>query len=101
MEHRLNFSLPHLAVLTLIKKLLVLLADHQKAGEIGRASHRILVSPIILSGGSSLTLLADLTGVGISETIKGIQDAGVIACAKHFIGNEQVYYPNGQQILGV
>jgi hypothetical protein len=32
----------------------------------------------------------DLTGVGIAETIKGIQDAGVIACAKHYIGNEQV-----------
>jgi beta-glucosidase len=30
-----------------------------------------------------------LTGVGISETTKGIQDAGVIACAKHYIGNEQ------------
>lgn len=42
--------------------------------------------------GVSLTLLADLTGVGIAETIKGIQDAGIIACAKHFIGNEQVRY---------
>lgn len=31
-----------------------------------------------------------LTGIGIAETIKGIQDAGIIACAKHFIGNEQV-----------
>lgn len=30
-----------------------------------------------------------LTGVGMAETIKGIQDAGVIATAKHFIGNEQ------------
>ena len=30
-----------------------------------------------------------LTGIGIAETIKGIQDAGVIACAKHFIGNER------------
>jgi beta-glucosidase len=30
-----------------------------------------------------------LTGVSIAETIKGIQDAGVIACAKHYIGNEQ------------
>lgn len=30
-----------------------------------------------------------LTGVAMSETIKGIQDAGVIACAKHYIGNEQ------------
>jgi beta-glucosidase-like glycosyl hydrolase len=38
-------------------------------------------------------LFVDLTGVGIAETIKGIQDAGVIACAKHFIGNEQVSHP--------
>ncbi len=30
-----------------------------------------------------------LTGVGMSETVKGIQDAGVVACAKHFILNEQ------------
>lgn len=30
-----------------------------------------------------------LTGVGMAETIKGIQDAGVIATAKHYIGNEQ------------
>jgi beta-glucosidase len=30
-----------------------------------------------------------LTGVAIAETIQGIQQAGVIACAKHFIGNEQ------------
>jgi beta-glucosidase-like glycosyl hydrolase len=42
---------------------------------------------------ASLTLLADLTGVGIAQTIMGIQDAGVIACAKHFIGNEQVSHP--------
>ncbi|KAK0630878.1 glycosyl hydrolase family 3 N terminal domain-containing protein [Bombardia bombarda] len=33
-----------------------------------------------------------LTGVGIAETIKGIQDAGTIACAKHFIGNEQEHF---------
>jgi beta-glucosidase len=31
-----------------------------------------------------------LAGVGMAQTIKGIQDAGVIACAKHFIGYEQV-----------
>ncbi|KAL5115173.1 hypothetical protein ACEQ8H_006927 [Pleosporales sp. CAS-2024a] len=30
-----------------------------------------------------------LTGVAMEETITGIQDAGVQACAKHWIGNEQ------------
>jgi beta-glucosidase len=30
-----------------------------------------------------------LTGVGMAQTIKGMQDGGVVACAKHFIGNEQ------------
>lgn len=33
-----------------------------------------------------------LTGIAIGETIKGIQDAGVIACAKHYIGNEQEHF---------
>lgn len=33
-----------------------------------------------------------LTGVAMKETIEGIQDAGVIACAKHFIMNEQERY---------
>ncbi|KAI1173955.1 glycoside hydrolase family 3 protein [Nemania sp. FL0916] len=33
-----------------------------------------------------------LTGVAIGETIKGIQDAGVVACAKHFILNEQEHF---------
>jgi beta-glucosidase-like glycosyl hydrolase len=30
-----------------------------------------------------------LTGIGISQTIEGMQGVGIIACAKHFIGNEQ------------
>ncbi|KAH8902502.1 glycoside hydrolase family 3 protein [Coniochaeta sp. PMI_546] len=33
-----------------------------------------------------------LTGIGMAQTIKGIQDAGVIACAKHFIANEQEHF---------
>ncbi|KAI5926455.1 glycoside hydrolase family 3 protein [Camillea tinctor] len=33
-----------------------------------------------------------LTGIGMAETIKGIQDAGVIACAKHYILNEQEHF---------
>lgn len=30
-----------------------------------------------------------LSGVAMANTISGMQDAGVQACAKHFIGNEQ------------
>lgn len=38
-----------------------------------------------------------LTGVGVAETIKGIQDAGVVACVKHFIANEQEHYRQAGQ----
>lgn len=30
-----------------------------------------------------------LTGVAMSESVKGLQGMGVIATAKHFVGNEQ------------
>lgn len=33
-----------------------------------------------------------LSGIAVSETIRGIQAAGVIACTKHFILNEQEHY---------
>ncbi|KAK0649421.1 glycoside hydrolase family 3 protein [Cercophora newfieldiana] len=35
-----------------------------------------------------------LTGVAMAETIKGIQSKGVIACAKHYILNEQEHFRN-------
>ncbi|KAF7948999.1 hypothetical protein EAE96_008176 [Botrytis aclada] len=41
-----------------------------------------------------------LTGIGIAETIKGIQDAGIIACAKHFIGNEQEHFRQSGESQG-
>ncbi|KAL4726388.1 beta-glucosidase [Fusarium chlamydosporum] len=31
-------------------------------------------------------------GHAMSETVRGIQEAGVIACAKHYIGNEQEHF---------
>ena len=33
-----------------------------------------------------------LQGVALANTVTGIQDAGTIACAKHWIGNEQGTY---------
>ena len=33
-----------------------------------------------------------LAGAGVAESIMGIQDAGVIACVKHFIGYEQEHF---------
>ncbi|RDW90700.1 beta-glucosidase [Aspergillus mulundensis] len=52
------------------------------AGPLGRSAY---------SGRNWEGFAADpyLTGVAMEETIKGYQDAGVQACAKHFIGNEQ------------
>jgi beta-glucosidase len=41
-----------------------------------------------------------LTGVMMAQTIKGIQDAGVIACAKHFIGNEQEHFRQSGEAQG-
>ncbi|WPG98473.1 Hypothetical protein R9X50_00126400 [Acrodontium crateriforme] len=36
-----------------------------------------------------------LTGIGVAETVKGIQKAGVMACTKHYIGNEQEHFRQG------
>ncbi|PQE12947.1 beta-glucosidase 1 precursor protein [Rutstroemia sp. NJR-2017a BBW] len=41
-----------------------------------------------------------LTGIGMAETVRGIQDAGVIACAKHFIGNEQEHFRQSGEAQG-
>ncbi|PIA91721.1 putative beta-glucosidase A [Cercospora beticola] len=33
-----------------------------------------------------------LSGIAVAETIKGIQDAGIMACTKHYIMNEQEHF---------
>jgi beta-glucosidase len=33
-----------------------------------------------------------LSGIAVAETVKGIQDAGIIACTKHYIANEQEHF---------
>ncbi|KAG5296912.1 beta-glucosidase [Histoplasma ohiense] len=40
------------------------------------------------------------SGLLVAETIKGIQSAGVIACVKHFIGNEQERFRQGPEAQG-
>ena len=40
-----------------------------------------------------------LHGIAAAETIKGMQSAGVIATAKHFIGNEQEHFRNGPNAI--
>ncbi|KAF9886936.1 hypothetical protein FE257_010677 [Aspergillus nanangensis] len=42
-----------------------------------------------------------LTGVLFAETIKGIQDAGVIATAKHYLMNEQEHYRQTSEGLNI
>ena len=41
-----------------------------------------------------------LTGILIAQTIQGIQSSGVIACAKHFIGNEQEHFRQAPESAG-
>ncbi|TQS32014.1 hypothetical protein Golomagni_07684, partial [Golovinomyces magnicellulatus] len=36
-----------------------------------------------------------LQGLAMANTIQGVQNAGTIACAKHFVGNEQEHYRQG------
>ena len=36
-----------------------------------------------------------LSAIGVYETVKGIQESGVIACTKHYIANEQEHFRQG------
>jgi hypothetical protein len=71
------------------------LAESLKEVAIGKVSLSFTchVTPVIASH-TYIGFSPDpvLTGVAIAETIKGIQDAGVIACAKHFIVYEQEHF---------
>jgi beta-glucosidase len=43
-----------------------------------------------------------LSGIAVAETVRGIQDAGVMACTKHYIFNEQEHFrqPGGFEDFG-
>jgi len=59
--------------------------------------HPFILLPIVIR-----TLSPDpvLTGVLIAQTVQGIQSAGVIACAKHYIGNEQEHFRQAPEATG-
>ncbi|KAG6054772.1 hypothetical protein E4U17_003485 [Claviceps sp. LM77 group G4] len=41
-----------------------------------------------------------LQGRGLASTVIGIQESGVVACAKHFIGNEQENFRQAPEAIG-
>jgi beta-glucosidase len=41
-----------------------------------------------------------LSGIAVAESVRGIQDAGVIACTKHYIMNEQEHFRQPGQFEG-
>ncbi|KAL9636565.1 MAG: hypothetical protein Q9164_002738 [Protoblastenia rupestris] len=42
-----------------------------------------------------------LTGILMAQTVQGIQSSGVIACAKHFVGNEQEHFRQQPEAQGL
>jgi beta-glucosidase len=63
------------------------------AGPIGRAP----------TGGRTwegFTVDPYMLGKALADTVVGIQDAGVIACAKHYIGNEQEHFRQAPEAQG-
>jgi len=41
-----------------------------------------------------------LSGISVAQTVRGIQDAGVIACTKHYIMNEQEHFRQAPEAQG-
>ena len=40
-----------------------------------------------------------VSGVAVAQTVQGIQKAGVIACTKHYIGNEQEHFRQAPEAM--
>lgn len=80
------------------------MVDRRRAAEIGKASgtsldHICGVNAAILTCVNSPDPV--LTGVLLAQTVKGIQSEGVVACAKHYIGNEQEHFRQAPEAVGV
>ena len=82
---------------------LVLSAEHLRADETGRGSGKIVtlwLRPNVADMPSETSPDPALTGVLFAQTIQGIQSSGVMACAKHLIGNEQEHFRQAPESAG-
>ena len=66
---------------------------------VGRSHHQTPRKPLTLQQ-EGFSPDPYLTGALIAPTIQGIQDAGVMACTKHYIGNEQEHFRQGPEADG-
>ena len=41
-----------------------------------------------------------MSGIAMAESITGMQSSGVVACAKHFVGNEQEHFRQAPEAVG-
>jgi len=72
-------------------------------GETGRASGEKALRELTPRLSMSLMHISPdpvLTGIQIAQTVQGIQSSGVIACAKHYIGNEQEHFRQVPEAAG-
>lgn len=60
---------------------------------VGKASHPIRhIHCFILTICIGFSPDPYLSGVAVAQTVKGIQDVGIMACTKHYILNEQEHF---------
>lgn len=79
------------------------LVGHRKEVEIGKVSGNDLLQQLKRLYRNTKALDSPdpvLTGIMIAETIKGIQSTGVMACAKHYIANEQEHFRQAPEAAG-
>ena len=79
------------------------LVGHRKEVEIGKVSGNNLLQQLKRLYRNTKALDSPdpvLTGIMIAETIKGIQSTGVMACAKHYIANEQEHFRQAPEAAG-
>ena len=79
------------------------MAARPKAEGIGKASGEFAYSCNAANSHSADTSYSPdpvLTGIQFAQTIQGIQSAGVIACAKHYIAYEQEHFRQAPESAG-